>query len=141
MHQEIGLLIVFLLVFLFDTFLPKGAQNKLTVFATALFGAFTIGSFFLPMHAGQEAAFGGMFVTSSIVMCIKNILNIGLFLVLLQSIKWNDSEQQAIRRGEFIELMILTLFGMYLMVSARHFLVFIIGLETAPLPLAARVAF
>lgn len=141
MHQEIGLLIVFLLVFLFDTFLPKGAQNKLTVFATALFGAFTIGSFFLPMHAGQEAAFGGMFVTSSIVMCIKNILNIGLFLVLLQSIKWNDSEQQAIRRGEFIELMILTLFGMYLMVSARHFLVFIIGLETASLPLAALVAF
>ena len=141
MHQEIGLLIVFLLVFLFDTFLPKGAQNKLMVFATALFGAFTIGSFFLPMHAGQEAAFGGMFVTSSIVMCIKNILNIGLFLVLLQSIKWNDSEQQAIRRGEFIELMILTLFGMYLMVSARHFLVFIIGLETASLPLAALVAF
>lgn len=141
MHQEIGLLIVFLLVFLFDTFLPKGAQNKLTVFATALFGAFTIGSFFLPMYTGQEAAFGGMFVTSSIVMCIKNILNIGLFLVLLQSIKWNDSEQQAIRRGEFIELMILTLFGMYLMVSARHFLVFIIGLETASLPLAALVAF
>ncbi|MDD6669423.1 MAG: NADH-quinone oxidoreductase subunit N [Bacteroidales bacterium] len=141
MHQEIGLLIVFLLVFLFDTFLPKGAQNKLTVFATALFGAFTIGSFFLPMHAGQEAAFGGMFVTSSIVMCIKNILNIGLFLVLLQSIKWNDSEQQAIRRGEFIELLMLTLFGMYLMVSARHFLVFIIGLETASLPLAALVAF
>ena len=141
MHQEIGLLIVFLLVFLFDTFLPKGAQNKLTVFATALFGAFTIGSFFLPMHAGQEVAFGGMFVTSSIVMCIKNILNIGLFLVLIQSIKWNDSEQQAIRRGEFIELMILTLFGMYLMVSARHFLVFIIGLETASLPLAALVAF
>ncbi|MGM9841013.1 MAG: NADH-quinone oxidoreductase subunit N [Candidatus Limisoma sp.] len=141
MHQEIGLLIVFLLVFLFDTFLPKGAQNKLTVFATALFGAFTIGSFFLPMHAGQDAAFGGMFVTSSIVMCIKNILNIGLFLVLLQSIKWNNSEAQAIRRGEFIELLLLTLFGMYLMVSARHFLVFIIGLETASLPLAALVAF
>ena len=141
MHQEIGLLIVFLLVFLFDTFLPKGAQNKLTVFATALFGAFTIGSFFLPMHAGQEVAFGGMFVTSSIVMCIKNILNIGRFRVLIQSIKWNDSEHQAIRRGEFIELLMLTLFGMYLMVSARHFLVFIIGLETASLPLAALVAF
>ena len=79
--------------------------------------------------------FAGMFITSPIVMCIKNILNVGLFLVLLQSIKWNDSEDQAIRRGEFIELMMLTLFGMYLMVSARHFLIFIIGLETASLPL------
>lgn len=141
LHQEIGLLVVFLLVFLFDTFLSKNAQSKLTVFATVLFGVFTVASFFIPMKAGQEVAFAGMFITSPIVMCIKNILNVGLFIVLLQSIKWNDSEDQAIRRGEFIELMMLTLFGMYLMVSARHFLIFIIGLETASLPLAALVAF
>ena len=33
------------------------------------------------------------------------------------------------------------LFGMYLMISARHFLLFVIGLELASLPLAAMVAF
>ncbi|MDE5655724.1 MAG: NADH-quinone oxidoreductase subunit N, partial [Muribaculaceae bacterium] len=34
----------------------------------------------------------------------------------------------------------VTLFGMYLMISARHFLLFVIGLESASLPLAAMVA-
>ena len=141
MNQEIGLLIVFLLVFLFDTFGSKNVQSKLPVVSTVLFGLFTVASFFFPMTRGEQVAFAGMYVTSPIAMCIKNILNIGLFIVLLQSIKWNNSEDQAVRRGEFIELMMLTLFGMYLMVSARHFLIFIIGLETASLPLAALVAF
>ena len=45
------------------------------------------------------------------------------------------------RRGEFYELLLVTLFGMYLMISARHFLLFVIGLEAASLPLAAMVAF
>ncbi len=69
---------------------------------------------------------------------IKNVLNIGVFIVILQSIKWADSEFMRVRRGEFYELLLITLFGMYLMISARHFLLFIIGLETASLPLAAR---
>ena len=45
------------------------------------------------------------------------------------------------RRGEFYMMLLITLFGMYLMISARHFLVFVIGLESASLPLAAMVAF
>ena len=48
---------------------------------------------------------------------------------------------QRVRRGEFYELLLVTLFGMYLMISSRHFLMFVIGLETASLPLAAMVAF
>lgn len=139
MHQEIGLLVVFLLVFLFDTFLSKNVQSKLSVVACVLFGAFTVYSFIQPVEVGE--AFAGMYATSPIVGAIKNILNIGMFIVLLQSIKWNNSESQIVRRGEFIELMLLTLFGMYLMVSARHFMLFVIALETASLPLAAMVAF
>lgn len=139
MHHEIGLLIVFVLVFLFDTFGCKKAQDTLSVTTLVLFGAFTIYCFCAPMTNGE--AFAGMYATSPIVASIKNILNIGLFIVLLQSIKWNNSESQIVRRGEFMELMLVTLFGMYLMVSARHFLVFVIGLETASLPLAALAAF
>ena len=139
MHHELGLLVVFLLVFLFDTFFSKNVQSKLSVTACVLFGIYTLACFFLPLKSGE--AFSGMYATSPIVMSIKNILNVGMFIVLLQSIKWNNSAAQIVRRGEFIELMLLTLFGMFLMVSARHFLVFIIGLETASLPLAALVAF
>ncbi|MDE5813943.1 MAG: NADH-quinone oxidoreductase subunit N, partial [Muribaculaceae bacterium] len=67
--------------------------------------------------------------------------NIGVFLVLLQSFKWADSEEMSVRKGEYYELLLVTLFGMYLMISARHFLLFIIGLESASLPIAAMIAF
>ena len=72
---------------------------------------------------------------------MKCILNIGVFLVLLQSFKWADSEEMSVRKGEYYELLFATLFGMYLMISARHFLLFIIGLESASLPIAAMIAF
>ena len=62
-------------------------------------------------------------------------------IVLVQSLQWTDSEDMKMRRGEFYELLLATLFGMYLMISARHFLLFVIGLETASLPLAALIAF
>ena len=38
-------------------------------------------------------------------------------------------------------LVLLTLFGMYMMISARNFILFFIGLETASLPIASLVAF
>ena len=138
MRQEIGLLAVFLLVFLFDTFLSKKSQSFLPVTACILFTIYTIAGCFV---AEPGTAFGGMYETSSITSAIKIILNIGVIIVLLQSCKWANSEFQIMRRGEFYELMLITLFGMYLMISARHFLLFVIGLETASLPLAAMVAF
>jgi NADH-quinone oxidoreductase subunit N len=89
----------------------------------------------------STTAFAGMYETGAVVAAIKNVLNIGVIIVLIQSIKWANSEGMTMRRGEFYELLLVTLFGMYLMISARHFLLFIIGLESASLPLAAMVAF
>ncbi len=138
MPQELGLLAVFLLVFLYDTFMPKSTQKGLPLFATIAFGIYMILGF-LPVKEGL--IFGEMFQADKATWVIKNILNIGTFIVLLQAVKWANSEFVSVRRGEFYELILLTLFGMYLMISARHFLVFVIGLETASLPLATLVAF
>ena len=44
-------------------------------------------------------------------------------------------------QGEFYILTLSTLLGMYFMISAGHFLMFFIGLETASIPMAALVAF
>ncbi len=141
MYQEIGLLLLILLVFLFDTFSSKGAPRGLSMSTIALFGLFTICGFVNPWNQEVSSAFGGMYVTSPVMVAIKNVLNIGMFIVLVQSRSWADSDFMRVRRGEFYELLLITLFGMYLMISARHFLLFIIGLETASLPLAALVAF
>lgn len=142
MKQEICLLVVFLLVFLNDIFLPRRAQQGIGAIACLLFGLFTVFGFFPQViGAGSVSAFAGMYETSPVIVNIKNILNLGVLIVMVQSLKWTSSEMQRIRRGEFYELLLLTLFGMYLMISSRHFLMFVIGLETASLPLAAMVAF
>lgn len=140
MWQEIGLLIVFLLVFFYDTFAPKRALGALGTLTCIFFAALTVLGF-CPCLAADTSVFGGMYQTSDAIVTIKNILNIGTLIVLIQSVTWANSEFTRIRRGEFYELIQLTLFGMYLMISAGHFLVFVIGLETASLPLAALVAF
>ena len=138
MPQEMGLLLVFLLVFLYDTFLPQKMQKALPVFTATVFAIYTALSF-IPVAAGE--AFGGMFVQDPSTWVMKGILNIGTLLVLLQAIEWTNSDFVSVRRGEFYELILLTLFGMFLMISGRHFLLFVIGLETASLPLAALAAF
>lgn len=139
MRMELLILAVFLIVFLFDTFASASARKATTPLAIISFGIATIAGFFC---CGETVtAFAGMYETSPVISAVKCILNVGAFIVLLQAVNWIDSEDASIRRGEFFELLFVTLFGMYLMISARHFLLFIIGLESASLPLAAMVAF
>ena len=139
MPQEIGLLLVFLLVFIYDTFMPERTQRHLPVFTVIMMALYTIYCFCLPAGVGE--AFGGMFESNPATWVTKNILNVGVVLVLLQAVKWTNNDFVSIRRGEFYELTLLTLLGMFLMISARHFLLFVIGLETASLPIAALAAF
>lgn len=141
MKQEMGVLIVFALVFLYDTFMPKKSLKGTACVACITFLLFTVAGFFDFMTCHTQSAFAGMYVTSPVVTAIKNVLNLGVFIVLVQSIKWADEDNMQQRRGEFYELLLITLLGMYLMISARHFLLFVIGLECASLPLATMVAF
>ncbi len=143
MKQEIGLLAIFLIVFLYDTFMPRRAGKYLPGLTAILMSVLTVVGFMAMLCpcSTAETAFSGMYESSTIIMSIKNILNIGVIIVLIQSVKWANGELMIMRRGEFYELLLVTLFGMYLMISARHFLLFIIGLESASLPLAAMVAF
>ena len=139
MPQEIGLLLVFLLVFIYDTFMPERSQRYMPIFSVIMMALYTIYCFCCPAGVGE--AFGGMFESNPATWVMKNILNVGVVLVLLQAVKWTNSDFVSVRRGEFYELILLTLLGMFLMISARHFLLFVIGLETASLPIAALAAF
>ena len=141
MKQEIALLIVFLLVFLCDTFMPKRSQGAIGWISIVAFAIITVLGFCPCLLSGAETAFSGMYGAGSAEIAIKNVLNIGALIVIIQALRWAQQEMVRVRRGEFYELLLVTLFGMYLMISARHFLLFVIGLETASLPLAAMVAF
>ena len=132
-------MLVFLLVFIYDTFMPERSQRYMPIFSVIMMALYTIYCFCVPAAVGE--AFGGMFESNAPTWVMKNILNVGVVLVLLQAVKWTNSDFVSVRRGEFYELTLLTLFGMFLMISARHFLLFVIGLETASLPIAALAAF
>lgn len=90
----------------------------------------------VPMDA--QNAFGGMYVTSTAVDVMKAILSLGTFIVLLQSRVWAVRSE---KEGEFYMLVVSTLLGMNMMMSAGNFLMFFLGLEMASVPLACAVAF
>lgn len=138
MRQEVGLLAVILLVFLYDLFMPKRAQAHLPIFTCIVFVLYAV---VCPLFLTHGTFFGGMFESTAATAGIKIILSIGTAIVLVQAIQWANSEFTAVRRGEFYVLLLITLLGMHFMVSARHFLLFILGLEMASLPLVALVAF
>ena len=102
MKQEICLLVVFLLVFLNDIFLPRKAQGSIGIIATVLFGVFTLLGFCPEIIGSQKlTAFSGMYETSPVIVYIKNILNAGVLIVMIQALRWAASDMQRIRRGEF----------------------------------------
>lgn len=139
MLPELIVLGIFLIVFFMDTFGGDGVKKSLTPVTAVLFLLATVAIWIVP--SCTESIFGGMYVNDTACKAMKSILNLGAFLVILQSFHWADTTEMETRKGEYYELLLVTLFGMYLMVSARHFLLFIIGLESASLPLAAMIAF
>ena len=100
MPQEIGLLFVFLLVFIYDTFMPARMGKHLPMFTTILTALYTVYAFF-PCPDMFGTAFGGMFESNPATWVMKNILNIGVLIVMLQAVKWTNDDFVSVRRGEF----------------------------------------
>ena len=136
LRQELCLIAVFVILLIFDIFASGRAKEYLYLTACVLMGALVIIGF-LPAKY-DSSAFGGMYVNSPVTVFMKNILNIGTFLVFLQSYKHLVG---TFRHGEFYVIMLSTLLGMYLMVSAGNLMMLFIGIETASLPVACLAAF
>ncbi|GHV10794.1 NADH-quinone oxidoreductase subunit N [Bacteroidia bacterium] len=139
MGQEIGLVILFVFLFLYDTFCSEKGKKQFTGIACGLFAVLTAYGFCPSIPTGE--AFGGMYVNSSITIFMKNILNVATLIVFLQSHRWLTSEDTTHRKGEFFTITLATLLGMYLMISSTNFMLLYIGMETASLPLACLAAF
>lgn len=138
MKQEMSLMLVFLILIIYDLFFSESSKKYYHPVACCLFLCHTILGF-LPQTVGTS--FAGMYVSGDIENTVKNILNIGVFIIFLQSYGWLSNERGIQKRSEFFLLTLSTLFGMYLMISSGNFLLFFIGLETASLPIAALAAF
>ncbi|PKP23823.1 MAG: NADH-quinone oxidoreductase subunit N, partial [Bacteroidetes bacterium HGW-Bacteroidetes-22] len=138
MRHELLLTIVMLLVLIIDLFATGNNRKLIIPIALILFLTVTaIG--FLPAQYGQ--LFGGMYITSGTTILMKNVLNIAVFIILLQSVAWLKLEENKQKLAEYFVLILSTLIGMNFMISSGDFLMLYIGLETATIPLAALAAY
>ena len=137
MRQELVLLAVILLLVILEIFMSN--KKALVNMAIAFFTIHTLIGF-IPLEDGS--LFGGMFHTTQLIHLFKNVLNVGVLIILLQSAEWIKKEIVAQHKStEFFMLMLSSLLGMYYMISSGDFLMFYLGLELSALPIAALVAF
>jgi len=139
MRQEILLLTIIVLLIAGEIFIHNNKKSSIVHLAIFLFGIHTIVGV-LPIE--ESSLFGGMFHTNNLIHFFKNVLNAGVFILLLQSADWLQEKIVQHNRGtEFFILLFSSLLGMYFMISAGDFLMFYIGLELATLPVAALAAY
>ena len=143
MIPEATLTAILLIVFLADLFTaPRSGESKVRSWFNPLVCVLMLAHVFINIFPTASAtAFGGMYMTNPSVGVIKTILAFGTLIVLIQSREWLQRPDTNFKEGEFYELVISTLLGMNMMVSANHFLLFFIGLEMASVPMACLVAF
>lgn len=139
MRHEVILLVMILLLLVAEIFISESKKQSIVHLAIFLFGIHTIVGFF---GIEESSLFGGMFQTNNLIHFFKNVLNIGVFILLLQSADWLQEKIVKQGRGtEFFILLFSSLLGMYFMISSGDFLMFYIGLELSTLPIAALAAF
>lgn len=144
LKEELSLILVIVILFVADLFMSPDAHKNdgkpvlNTMLPVVLLTIHTL----ITIVPGPVAdAFGGMYHNQPIQSIVKSILSIGTLIVFLMAHEWMRRPDTAIKQGEFYILTLSTLPGMYFMISAGHFLMFFIGLETASIPMAALVAF
>ena len=138
MIPEAGLMAALVIVFLADLIL-KG-EKKHSVLST-LTGILLVAQIAVCFTAQPATAFAGLYTATAAAQVMKVILTAGAFIVVVMAQSWIEREDVLRKEGEFYELVISTLLGMYMMISSGHFLMFFLGLEMASVPMACLVAF
>lgn len=134
MKQELTLIaIIFILMFLK---LGKERSNEsfmnivnILLLLNLLFGFFW----------NQEGMlFNEMFRANRLMVLEKNILNLGMLIISMQSHSWLKTHDHV---PEFYMLLLSTMLGMFFMISGGSLLMFYLGLELSTIPLAAAANF
>ncbi|MEO7530764.1 MAG: NADH-quinone oxidoreductase subunit N [Sediminibacterium sp.] len=86
----------------------------------------------------EGVLFSEMFKTNPLIVLEKNILNLAIWLISMQSYTWLKTHKHVI---EFYLFLLSTLLGMFFMISSGNLLMFYLGLELSTIPLAAAVNF
>ncbi len=144
MRHEVVLVLAILVLLILELNFGEDKKRIITI-TTILFAVITLIGF-IPTKTGT--LFGSMYVTDPLRVLMKNILNIAVLIIFLQSGAYlrttnlptgQAGNQQRIT--EFFLLLIASLIGVNYMISSGHFLMFYLGLELTTLPIAALAAY
>jgi NADH-quinone oxidoreductase subunit N len=138
MRHEWALVVVALVLLVLEIGMPDETKKRINLFASLMMIIVTIMGF-LPAESGT--LFGGMYITDPLRILMKNILNVGVVLIFLQSNAWLSQEAYKDRITEFYLLTISSLIGVNYMISSGHFLMFFLGLELTTIPIAALASY
>ena len=135
MKQELVVtLIIFLLLFIRLAGKEGQSDNLLTWINVLLVVNLALGFFWIR----KGSLFGDMFHTDPLLTLEKNILNLAVLIISLQSHSWLRTHKHV---TEFYMLLLSTLLGMFFMLSSNNLLMFYLGLELSSIPLAAMANF
>ena len=139
MRSEIILLVLILLLLVLEIFTKPEQKKSLINIAIGLFFIHVVVGFFPIL---ESSLFGGSFRTNGLIHFFKNVLNVGVLIILLQSADWLRDEVAKFNKiPEFFILLFSSLLGMNFMISAGDFLMFYLGLELSTLPMVALIAY
>jgi NADH-quinone oxidoreductase subunit N len=139
-YAEIVVLVAASLILLVDVFLHERmpwfayAATHLTLLVAALATWAVLGA----TGGGPNYAFGDMFVSDG----MANVLKLFCYLAVAACLVYSRSYlmERGLFRGEFFVLVLFSLLGMMVMISANHLLTLYLGLELQSLSLYALVA-
>lgn len=138
MRHEWALVAVALILLIAEIGMAENRKQNIKLFTCVLMALVTVIGF-LPAETGT--VFGNMYVTDPLRILMKNILNIGVLIIFLQSFSWLNQPNYQDRVTEFYLLMLSSLIGVSYMISSGHFLMFYLGLELTTIPIAALAAY
>ena len=139
LRSEIILTVLILIVLSLEIIYTGKDKNPLIIGITILFLVFTIIGF---IPVGEGELFGGMYHTDRLTHFYKSILNVGVLIILFQSVSWLKGDGiKENKSSEFYLLLFSSLLGMNFLISAGDMLMFYLGMELSTLPLAALAAY
>ncbi len=138
LKHEILLTVAAIVIIFIELFLPQNKKTSIINISVVMFAILTFAGF---IPTGSGTMFGGSFEGSRLTDVMKDILNLAVLIVFLQSTGYLKKSDNADKMGEYFALIIFTLIGMDFMISAGDFITFFIGLETASIPVAGLAAY
>lgn len=134
LKQELVITVILFLLLFIKLGKDRTNESLLIIINVLLFLNFVAG--FCCCQEGM--LFNEMFRTTNLIVLEKNILNLAIWLISLQSYAWLKTHKHLI---EFYILLLTTLLGMFFMISSGDLLMFYLGLEMSTIPLAAAANF